>query len=317
MLADLISVRVHHLRLELPVFFLACGLEHDLSGDCVLFSGEEVLIEELVPYDHRAACLHGAVIRIGVGGLCAAVREVDGLRLVIDVLVDDDFSAVVVYALIEHGVLALKFGSVEHKCKFKCAVLFFRRKGDGVFRNGNSTCAAFLKRCLCEAGADLFAGGLPHHASLHCILRSGDEVPVYQRIDDSRLFVGHRNLFLCLGIDGRGPSFRHIDGLRAVQHLVDDHGFAAQGHSLEHGDVPVLKLCGVDHEVEVKGAVFFLRNELDIAFLNRISFRVGHDRGDLLYLLISFFIFPCVRHDLSCEAVGCAGEQVLIAERIL
>ena len=197
-LINFVAFGIDHLRFELCCFFaFFCGLEHHFSVDDIFVTGDQVLVEYAVPDGNVTLRLHSAVIRIRIRCCRMPVGKAHGLRLIIDVFVDDHFLTTVVDPLKDNYIFALEFGCAKHECQFQFTVLGFGCESHNAVGDRN-LCAfrAFLEGGLCKLRRDFGGIDLPHHSSGNGIFRAGDEVLVCQRVDHGNFFIGHRNLIL-------------------------------------------------------------------------------------------------------------------------
>ena len=217
-LFDLVAIRVDHPRIEFSRFSAVDGLEHHSSCEYVFVPGQDILIYDPVPDEHITLGHHRAVIRIGICRLCVSCRDMYCLGLIIDILVDDDFPAIVISTLEDYRVFAFQLCPVKHECKGKRPILLVRCKCDHIIRQGDTagrlfTFAVCSKTCLCKGGGDLLAGTLAHDTPPDRVLRTGDKVLVNKGIDHRHFFIREADLVPGLGIDRCGLPLRDIDSL--------------------------------------------------------------------------------------------------------
>ena len=138
----------------------------------------------------------------------------DRLCFIVDVLVDDDFRSVVVYPFEHDNIFALQFGCVKDKRELKGSVSCRgRERHDTLLNAAHRTFGAFFECCRRQFGRDFLDSVLPHDPAFDSVCLARDEVLVDQHVDDRDVFVRHRYLVLCLGIDSCCRAFRYIDCL--------------------------------------------------------------------------------------------------------
>ena len=236
---------------------LVCFLIHHRTGNSICLAGNEVLVLDLIKDRYFCIRIGNMIFCLRIEGCRAAVREVDRLVLVIDILVDNDNCPCLELGINElHGLKhdhapCSEFIGIDHEEHIFVSVFFFRSEDPFL------DLISFSIDHLCFELFCFFAlSRLEHDFSVDHIFITGDEVLVMESVSNRDISLCHHRTVICIRVGSFCPAVRKVYCLSIIiDILVDDHLRIIMIYPLIKDYVFALELGCIEHERKLDRAV--------------------------------------------------------------
>ena len=238
----------------------ACSLVIKDTVQCVQLAGDEVLKDDLVIDSDFLVSVGSMASCIAVKSGCAAIREVDGLLIVIDILVGEDrcscfeFRMDHIHIFKHYYAPAREFVGVDHKVDVFNAVFVFGGKYPLV-----DIVAVSIDHSRLKLDRLFLAKRLEHDLTGQNIFVAGKYILIEDTVFDKYFTLGHHGPVIRVRVSCLRVAVRILDSLILVINVfVDDDFLAVVIRTLEDNCVLAGKIGSVDHECKLDGSVLLI-----------------------------------------------------------